>query len=78
VNATHQAQAGEYWQVSVDSPSMNEILELQPGQVSFISGLMATLCFVLFTVSSLLFLVGLYIDVALSLRIAGLEHFPAE
>ena len=77
---------------------MNEILELQTGRVSFISGLMAgfslsvavqvfrsrttgpmaTLCFVLFTVSSLLFLVGLYIDVALSLRIAGLEHFPAE
>ena len=77
---------------------MNEILELQTGQVSFISGLMAgfslsvavqvfrsritgamaTICFVLFTASSLLFLVGLYIDVALSLRIAGLEQFPAE
>lgn len=77
---------------------MNEILELQTGQVSFISGLMAgfslsvavqifrsrttgplaTACFVLFTVSSLLFLVGLYIDVALSLRTAGLDQFPAE
>ena len=77
---------------------MNEILELQTGQVSFISGLMAgfslsvavqvfrsrttgsmaTTCFVLFTASSLLFLVGLYIEVALSLRIAGLEQFPAE
>ena len=77
---------------------MNEILELQTGQVSFISGLMAgfslsvavqifrsrttgplaTACFVLFTVSSLLFLVGLYIDVALSLRIAGLEQFPPD
>lgn len=42
------------------------------------TGLMATTCFVLFTASSLLFLVGLYIDVALSLRIAGLEQFPAE
>ena len=77
---------------------MNEILELQTGQVSFISGLMAgfslsvavqvlrsrttgsmaTTCFVLFTASSLLFLVGLYIEVALSLRIAGLEQFPPE
>ena len=77
---------------------MNEILELQTGQVSFISGLMAgfslsvavqifrsrttgplaTACFVLFTISSLLFLVGLYIDVALSLRVAGLEQFPPE
>ena len=77
---------------------MNEILELQTGQVSFISGLMAgfslsvavqifrsrttgplaTACFVLFTVSSLLFLVGLYIDVALSLRTAGLDQFPPE
>ena len=77
---------------------MNEILELQTGQVSFISGLMAgfslsvavqvlrsrvtgpmaTTCFVLFTVSSLLFLIGLYIDVALSLRIAGLTQFPPE
>ena len=77
---------------------MNEILELQTGQVSFISGLMAgfslsvaiqifrsrttgplaTACFILFTVSSLLFLVGLYIDVALSLRIAGLDQFPPE
>ena len=77
---------------------MNEILELQTGQVSFISGLMAgfslsvaiqifrsrttgplaTACFILFTVSSLLFLVGLYIDVALSLRIAGLDQFPPD
>ncbi len=77
---------------------MNELLELQTGQVSFISGLMAgfslavavqifrsratgllaTTCFVLFTVSSLLFLVALYIDVALSLRVAGIEQFPPE
>ena len=75
---------------------MNEILELQTGQVSFISGLMAgfsltiaaqvirieargalaNTTFVLFTTSSLLFLVALYIDVALSLRVAGLSEFP--
>ena len=74
---------------------MNEILELQTGQVSFISGLMAgfslsvavqvirskdksnlAICtFILFTVTSLLFLVALYIDVALSLRIAGVNEF---
>lgn len=72
---------------------MNEILELQTGQVSFISGLMAgfslsvavqvirskdksnlaVVSFILFTVTSLLFLVALYIDVALSLRIAGVS-----
>jgi hypothetical protein len=77
---------------------MNEILELQTGQVSFISGLMAgfslsvavqifrsrtagplaTTCFVLFTVTSLLFLLALYIDVALSLRTAGIEQFPPD
>ena len=74
---------------------MNEILELQTGQVSFISGLMAgfalsiavqvfrsnvknylaTTVYVLLTTSSLLFLVGLYIDVALSLKTAGTEEF---
>jgi len=77
---------------------MNEIVELQTGQVAFISGLMAgfslsiaaqvirsnvkspiaTATFILFTISSLLFLAALYIDVALSLRIAGLEQFPRE
>lgn len=77
---------------------MNEILELQTGQVSFISGLMAgfsltiaaqimrsnakgyvaNTSFILFTLSSLLFLIALYIDVALSLRIAGLEQFPQD
>ena len=75
---------------------MNELLELQTGQVSFISGLMAgfslsiaahimrsrikghvaTVAFLLFTVTSLLFLIALYIDVALSLRIAGVTDFP--
>jgi hypothetical protein len=77
---------------------MNEILELQSGQVSFISGLMAgfslsvavqvfrskstgvlaNICFILFTVTSLLFLIGLYIDVALNLRLTGLEQFTPE
>ena len=77
---------------------MNEILELQTGQVSFITGLMAgfslsvavqvfrsrakgpmaTTCFVMFTVSSLLFLIALYIDVALSLRIAGLAQIAPD
>jgi hypothetical protein len=71
---------------------MNEILELQSGQVAFISSLIAgfsltiavqiirmrmpsklsTACFLLFTASALLFLVALYIDVALSLKTSGL------
>lgn len=73
---------------------MNEILELQTGQVSFISGLMAGFAlsaavqiirtrdknylaitsFLLFTLTSLLFLIALYIDVASSLRIAGINE----
>ena len=77
---------------------MNEILELQSGQVSFISGLMAgfslsvavqvfrskstgalaNVCFILFTVTSLLFIIGLYIDVALNLRLSGIEQFTPE
>ncbi len=77
---------------------MNEILELQTGQVSFISGLMsgfalsiavqvfrsnvkgplATTVYILLTLTSLLFLVGLYIEVALSLRTAGIENFSAD
>jgi cytochrome b561 len=77
---------------------MNEILELQTGQVSFISGLMAGFSlsvavqiirskdksnlaiatFILFTVTSLLFLIALYIDVALSLRIAGVSEFSPD
>ena len=75
---------------------MNELMELQTGQVPFISGLMAgfslsvaaqilrskytgaiaTACFVLFATSSLLFLVALYIDVGLTLRIAGMGGEP--
>ncbi|MFT4607765.1 MAG: hypothetical protein ACI9V8_001622 [Urechidicola sp.] len=77
---------------------MNEILELQTGQVSFISGLMAGFSlsvavqiirskdksnlaigtFILFTVTSLLFLIALYIDVALSLRIAGVNEYSPD
>jgi uncharacterized membrane protein YdfJ with MMPL/SSD domain len=77
---------------------MNEILELQTGQVAFISGLMAGFSlsvavqvirsedksnlavgtFILFTVTSLLFLIALYIDVALSIRIAGVNEFSTE
>jgi hypothetical protein len=77
---------------------MNEMLELQTGQVSFISGLMAGFSlsvavqiirskdksnlaiatFILFTVTSLLFLIALYIDVALSLRIAGVSEFSPD
>jgi uncharacterized membrane protein YdfJ with MMPL/SSD domain len=77
---------------------MNEILELQTGQVAFISGLMAGFSlsvavqvirsedksnltvgtFILFTVTSLLFLIALYIDVALSLRIVGVNEFSTE
>ena len=75
---------------------MNELMELQTGQVPFISGLMAGFslsiaaqilrsrfsgpiaiaCFVLFATSSLLFLVALYIDVGLTLRVAGMENVP--
>ena len=77
---------------------MNELLELQTGQVPFICGLMAGFslsiaaqilrsrssgaiaiaCFVLFAASSLLFLVALYIDVGLTLRIAGMGGEPGE
>ncbi|MEH6444454.1 MAG: hypothetical protein V7784_11205 [Oceanospirillaceae bacterium] len=73
---------------------MNELMELQTGQVAFISSLMAgfslsiavqiirlrrsdvlsNCSFLLFTLSALLFLVALYIDVALSLRTAGFSN----
>ena len=75
---------------------MRELLELQSGQVAFISGLMsgfslsiaahvlrygirsriAQLVFLLFLVSSLLFLLALYVDVRLSIETAGLESLP--
>jgi hypothetical protein len=75
---------------------MRELLELQSGQVAFISGLMsgfslsiaahvlrygirsrmAQLVFLLFLLSSLLFLVALYTDVRLSIELAGVEDIP--
>lgn len=75
---------------------MNELLELQTGQVAFISGLMsgfslsiaahvlrygirskmAQLVFLLFLLSSLLFLVALYTDVRLSIELAGVDALP--
>ncbi len=75
---------------------MRELLELQSGQVAFISGLMSgfslsiaaqvlryglrsrisQVVFVLFLVSSLMFLLALYVDVRLSIEVAGLETLP--
>lgn len=75
---------------------MRELLELQTGQVAFISGLMsgfsmsigvavlridhrnrvAQLVFVLYLLSSLLFLVALYVDVRLSIELAGQSEIP--
>jgi len=76
---------------------MNEILELQTNQVSFISGLMAgfslsiaaqilrnhqksiysTITLLMFTLTSLLFVVALYIDVRLSIEVATITAFSA-
>ena len=73
---------------------MREILELETGQVSFLSGIlagfamtaalnimrygirsrMAQLVFWAATLSSLLFIVALYIDVRLTLELAGKEN----
>lgn len=75
---------------------MRELLELQSGQVAFISGLMAgfslsiaaqllrygissriaRLVLLLFLVSSLMFLLALYVDVRLSIELAGLDSLP--
>lgn len=75
---------------------MRELLELQTGQVAFISGLMAGFSlsmaahvlrygirsrsaqavFLLFLLSSLLFLVALYVDVRLSIELAGIDTLP--
>ncbi len=74
---------------------MNEVLELQTGQVAFISSLMAgfavsiaiqiirsynsgrmaDICILNFILTALLFLVALYIDVTLILRLAGVTEF---
>lgn len=75
---------------------MRELLELQTGQVAFISGLLsgfslsvaatvlridhrnraAKVVFVFYMLSSLLFLVALYVDVRLSIELAGMESVP--
>jgi len=75
---------------------MRDLLELQSGQVAFISGLMsgfslsiaahvlrygirsriAQIVFLLFLVSSLMFLLALYVDVRLSIELAGLDTLP--
>ncbi len=79
-----------------DFAPMRELLELQTGQVAFISGLMsgfslsiaahvlrygirsrmAQVVFLLFLLSSLLFLVALYTDVRLSIELAGVDTMP--
>jgi len=76
---------------------MNEVLELQSGQVAFISSLMAgfsfsiaiqiirvgrqhklsPLCFIFFCLAGFAFLMALYTDVALSLRIVAIQDFSA-
>lgn len=75
---------------------MRELLELQTGQVAFISGLMsgfslsvaahvlryglrsrmAQIVFLLFLLSSLMFLIALYTDVRLSIELAGRDALP--
>lgn len=75
---------------------MRELIELQAGQVAFISGLMsgfsisiavqllrygirnrvAQVVFLMFLLCSLLFLLALYIDVRLSIELAGFESVP--
>lgn len=82
------------WQDS----SMRDLLELQTGQVAFISGLMsgfslsiavhvlrygirnrvAQVVFLMFLLSSLLFLLALYIDVRLSIALAGFDSVTAQ
>jgi len=77
---------------------MRELLELQTGQVAFISGLMsgfsisiaaqilrygirslrAQAVFLMFLVCSLLFLLALYVDVRLSILLAGMESVSPE
>lgn len=77
---------------------MRELLELQAGQVAFISGLMSGFSisiavqilrygirswvaqgvFLMFLLCSLLFLLALYVDVRLSIELAGLESVSAQ
>ncbi len=77
---------------------MNEILELQSGQVAYISSLMAgfslsiavqiirskntdgvaTVSYLLFTFTALLFLIALFVDISLNLRLIGRDDFSGE
>ena len=77
---------------------MRELIELQTGQVAFISGLMsgfalsvaahvlryglrsfaAQLAFVGLLSASLLFLISLYVDVRLTIEVAGFDTLPPE
>jgi len=77
---------------------MRELIELQTGQVAFISGLMsgfslsvaahvlrygirsrvAQAVFLMLLLSSLLFLLALYVDVRLGIELAGIESVEAE
>ncbi len=76
---------------------MTELLELQTGQVSFLSGLLAgfsltiaanivqldmrpimpRICLLLLTLSGLLFLVALYVDVRLTIELAGIDQLSS-
>ncbi len=77
---------------------MREIIELQSGQVAFLSGLMAgfslsvaahilrhgmrdrmaQLVFITLLLSTLLFLLALYVDVRLTIELAGVENISDE
>ena len=77
---------------------MNQLLELQTGQVSFLSGLLAgfsltvaanivqldmrrmmpRICLLLLMVSGLLFLIALYVDVRLTIELAGIEELSEQ
>lgn len=77
---------------------MTDLLELQTGQVSFLSGLLAgfsltiaanivqldmrrvmpRVCLLLMMLSGLLFLIALYVDVRLTIELAGITELSAE
>jgi len=77
---------------------MRELLELQTGQVAFISGLMSGFAlsiaaqilrygirslrsqavFLMFIICSFLFLIALYVDVRLSIELAGATSVPEQ
>lgn len=77
---------------------MREFIELQTGQVAFLSGLLAgfsltvaanvvqldmrklmpRVCLVLLTLSTLLFLIALYVDVRLTIELANVESLQGQ